>query len=78
MKHKVLLQAQSNYQKSVVSVLRSYYRKLPPRKILYRNVKRFENLNPPSVAPIKSSVTQNSKFNLPHATTQDINKIINR
>ena len=23
-------------------MLRSYYRKLPPRKILYRNVKRFE------------------------------------
>ena len=26
---------------------------------------------------MKSSVTQNSKFDLPHATTQDINKIIN-
>ena len=31
----------------------------------------------PSVIAIKSSVTQNSKFNLPHATTQNINKIIN-
>ena len=30
-----------------------------------------------SVIAIKSSVTQNSKFNLPHATTQDITKIIN-
>ena len=30
----------------------------------------------PSIITIKSSVTQNSKFNLPHATTQDINKII--
>ena len=26
---------------------------------------------------MKSSVTQNSKLDLPHATTQDINKIIN-
>ena len=31
----------------------------------------------PSVITIESSVTQNSKFNLPHANTQDINKIIN-
>ena len=31
----------------------------------------------PSVIAIESSVTQNSKFNLPHATTQDINKITN-
>ena len=30
----------------------------------------------PSAIAIKSSVTQNSKFNLPHATTQDINKIV--
>ena len=30
-----------------------------------------------SVIAIKASYTQNSKFNLPHATTQDINKIIN-
>ena len=30
-----------------------------------------------SVIAIKSSITQNSKFNLPHETTQDINKIIN-
>ena len=27
----------------------------------------------PSIIPIKSSVTQNNKFHLPHATTQDIN-----
>ena len=33
--------------------------------------------NCPSVVVIKSSVTQNSKFNLPNATTQDINKVIN-
>ena len=31
----------------------------------------------PSVIAVKSSVTQHSKFNLPHATTQDINKVIN-
>ena len=31
----------------------------------------------PSVIAINSSVTQKSKFNLLHATTQDINKIIN-
>ena len=31
----------------------------------------------PSAVAIKSSVTQNSKFNLPHASTQEINKIIN-
>ena len=31
----------------------------------------------PSVIAVKSSVAQHSKFNLPHATTQDINKIIN-
>ena len=30
-----------------------------------------------SVIAIKSSVTQNSNFNLPHATTQEINRIIN-
>ena len=34
------------------------------------------NQNNPSVTPIKWSVTQNSKFNLPDATTQDIDKII--
>ena len=33
--------------------------------------------NHPSIIAIKSSVTQNIKFNLPHAITQDINKIIN-
>ena len=31
----------------------------------------------PSIIAMKSSVTQNSKLDLPHATTQDINKIIN-
>ena len=31
----------------------------------------------PIVIAIKSSVTRNSKFDLPHATTQEINKIIN-
>ena len=31
----------------------------------------------PIVIAVKSSVTQNSKSKLPHATTQDINKIIN-
>ena len=31
----------------------------------------------PSVIAAKLSVTQNSRFNLPQATTQDINKIIN-
>ena len=31
----------------------------------------------PSVIAIKSSAAQNSKFKLPHATTQDINFIIN-
>ena len=31
----------------------------------------------PSVIAIKSPVTQNRKFNLPHATSQEINKIIN-
>ena len=31
----------------------------------------------PNVTPIKSSVTQNRKFNLPHVTDQGINKIIN-
>ena len=33
--------------------------------------------NHPSVITIKSSVTQNIKFDLPHATTHEINKIIN-
>ena len=31
----------------------------------------------PSIITIKSSVTQNSKFNIRHATTQEIKKIIN-
>ena len=31
----------------------------------------------PSVMAIKMSVTQNTKFKLPHATTQDMNKFIN-
>ena len=31
----------------------------------------------PSVLAVKSSVTQNSKFNLPYAANQDITKIIN-
>ena len=31
----------------------------------------------PNVVAIKSSDIQNSKFTLPHATTQGINKIIN-
>ena len=30
----------------------------------------------PSVTAIKSLVSRNSKFNLAHATTQDVNKII--
>ena len=33
--------------------------------------------NHPSVIAIKESFTYSNKFNLPHATTQDINKIIN-
>ena len=31
----------SNFHKLVVTVLRSYYKKLPPKNILYRNVIRF-------------------------------------
>ena len=31
-----------DFHKLVVTVLRSYYKKLPPKNILYRNVKRFE------------------------------------
>ena len=32
----------SDFHKLVVTVLRSYYKKLPPKNILYRNVKRFK------------------------------------
>ena len=32
----------SDFHKLVVTVFRSYYKKLPPKNILYRNVKRFE------------------------------------
>ena len=32
----------SNFHKLVVTVLRSYNKKLPPKNIPYRNVKRFE------------------------------------
>ena len=32
----------SNFQKLVLTALRSYYKKLPPKNILYRNVERFE------------------------------------
>ena len=31
----------------------------------------------PSIIPIKPPVTQNSKFNIPHATTQETKKIVN-
>ena len=34
----------NNFHKLVVIVLRSYYKKLSPRNILYRNVKRFEKI----------------------------------
>ena len=33
--------------------------------------------NHPSVRAVKSSVTHNNKFELPYATTQDVNEIIN-
>ena len=32
----------SDFHKSVVTVLRSYYKKLPPKNVLHRNVKRSE------------------------------------
>ena len=32
----------SDFHKLVVTVLRSYHKKLPPENILYRNVKEFE------------------------------------
>ena len=31
-----------DFHRLVVTVLRSYYKKLPPKNILYRNIKRFE------------------------------------
>ena len=39
MKHKVGV---SDFHKLTATVLRSYYKKLPPNNILYRNVKTFE------------------------------------
>ena len=34
----------SNFRKLVITVLRSYYKKLPPKNILHRNVKQFEKI----------------------------------
>ena len=34
----------SDFHELVVTVLRSYYKKLPPKNILYRNVKKFEKI----------------------------------
>ena len=51
----------SNFHKLVLSVLRSYYKKLPPKNILYRNVKRFEK--PTFFRDLDSTLVQGELYN---------------
>ena len=51
----------SDFHKLVVTVLRSYYKKLPPKNILCRNVKRFEKIT--FLRDLNSSLIQGELYN---------------
>ena len=51
----------SDFHKVAVTVLRSYFKKLPPKNILYRNVERFEKLT--FLRDLDSRLTQGELYN---------------